>query len=531
MSFPAYPCPMPYRRATCVVLPLASCLLPLPSLAQTTFQVSFDKSLRAGPAAGRLVLYLVRDGSKVDPSEPPSSGPFWEDPQPMYGVDVKALAPGDHATVDDTATSLPVVLSKLPQGKYRVQAVLDLHQDNSEWKREPGNLFSDTQTVMLGATDGPNVVPITLTHAVGPRKLPTTPGVEWFEMKSQLLSDFHHRDIMLRAGVAMPTGYNAAAPRQYAAVYEVPGFGGDHTSAAATANQRRMMSSDTPQAALARNTFWIVLDPESGNGHTLFADSANNGPRGKAVTTELIPALEAKYHLKPDPSARLLRGHSSGGWSTLWLALTYPETFGATWSTSPDPVDFHRFQLPDIYGQRNMFTDSAAAELPSERSRGKVKMTIRAENAAEEILGPDNTSGQQWDSWFAVWGPRNVAGHPAALFDPKTGEIDHAIAEQYKKYDIGELLRAEPGKYGLTLLQRCRIIVGDQDSYYLNEAVALLKAQVDKLSFLQFPEGANGYIKILPGFDHGSVFMTPEMQHIPQEMLDHLAKHNLLDTK
>jgi hypothetical protein len=290
-----------------------------------------------------------------------------------------------------------------------------------------------------------------------------------------------------------------------------------------------MLKGDSAEARLAQNTFWIVLDPESGNGHTLFADSANNGPRGKALTTELIPALEAKYHLKPDPFARLLRGHSSGGWSTLWLALTYPETFGATWSTSPDPVDFRRFQLPDIYGQKSMYTDPAGAEIPSERSQAKVKMTIRQENAAEEVLGADNTSGQQWDSWFAVFGPRNAAGHPAALFDPKTGVIDHALAEQYRKYDIGELLRAQPGTYGLTLLQRCRIAVGDQDSYYLNEAVALLKADVDKLSFLQFPEGQHGYIKILPGFDHGSIFMSPELQHIPQEMVDHLVLHKCVD--
>lgn len=510
---------MPHRSAA-----LLSFLLPSLCLAQTTFKVSFDKSLRAEPATGRLVIYMVRDGSKV--SGPPTSGPFWDDPQPMYGVDAMALAPGESATVDDSATSLPAVLSKLPQGKYRVQAVLDLHQDNSEWKREPGNLFSDTATVSIGATDGPTSFPIALTRAVGQRKLPSTPGVEWFEIKSTLLSEFHHRDIMLRAGVALPVGHDPA--RSYPAVYEVPGFGGDHTSAAGIANSRRLLSGDNPESRLARNSFWIVPDPESGNGHTLFADSANNGPRGQALTTELIPALEAKYHLVAKPEARLLRGHSSGGWSTLWLALTYPDTFGATWSTSPDPVDFRRFQLPDIYSQPSMYTDAAGAELPSERSRGKVKTTIRQENAVEEILGPDNTSGQQWDSWFAVWGPRNAAGHPAAVYDPKTGAIDKAIAEQYKKYDIGELLRAQPGKYGLTLLQRCRVVVGDQDSYYLNEAVTLLKQQVGKLSFLQFPEGQNGYIKVLPGYDHGSIFMSPELRAIPQEMLDHLAKHKLL---
>jgi S-formylglutathione hydrolase FrmB len=503
---------------------VASMLLAAPALAGPIFKVSFDAATRAEPATGRLVVYLVdeRSGIRGEPA-----GEHWDNPQPMYGVDVKGVAPGAAATVDDAATSFPAVLSRLPQGKYRVQAVLDVHQDDSAWRREPGNLYSEPTTVELGATDGPTEIPIALTKVVGPRPLPTIPGVEWFEVRSKLLSEFHGRDIMLRAGVSLPSGFDPKADRKYAAVYEVPGFGGDHTDVRGVASQRRVAMAGSAQAVLARNTFWIVLDPESGNGHTLFADSANNGPCGRALTTELIPALEAKYPLVPEAKARLLRGHSSGGWSTLWLALTYPETFGATWSTSPDPVDFHRFQLPDIYDDANMYARDGK-DLPSYRGDGKERMTIRQENLMEEVLGPDNTSGQQWDSWMAVWGPRNSAGHPAALYDPVTGAIDRAVAERYRAYDITERLRAEPGKYGLVLLQRCRVVVGDKDSFYLNEAVARLKSEAEKLSFLQFPEGAHGCIKILPGFDHGSIFGSPELNAIPQEMVDHLTGQGLI---
>lgn len=493
------------------------------ALGQPTFSVTFDKTVRADPATGRLILYLARDGAKGAPAD----GPNWDDPQPMYGVNVSNLAPGSAAVVDDTATSFPVKLSGLPAGKYRVQAVLDLHRANSEWKREEGNLFSEPQSITIPASGTPAKFDVVLARAVGPRRLPRAPGLEWFELRSKLLSDFHKRDVFLRAGVVLPAGYDAGAARKYAAVYEVPGFGGDHLGAAGQVRRGRSGDS-TPTARLAANTFWIVLDPESGNGHTLFADSANNGPWGRAVTTELIPALEAKYKLAPEPMARLLRGHSSGGWSTLWLALAYPETFGATWSTSPDPVDFHRFQLPDIYDQPSMYVSSSGQDIPSMREGGKPTMSIRTENRIEEVLGPDNTSGQQWDSWLAVFGPKSASGNPAALYDPATGAIDKAIAEQYKKYDITELVRAEPGRYGLPLLQRCRVIVGDQDTYYLNEAVELLKAQAGKVSFLQFPEGQNGYIKILPGYDHGNIFGSPELRAIPDEMLAHLRNHNLI---
>jgi hypothetical protein len=161
-------------------------------------------------------------------------------------------------------------------------------------------------------------------------------------------------------------------------------------------------------------------------------------------------------------------------------------------------------------------------------------MTIRQENSVEEVLGPGNTSGQQWDSWLAAWGPRNEQGSPAALYDPVTGALNHAIAEQFRKYDIGDMLRKDGGKYGLLLNQRVRLLVGDEDNYYLNEAVGLLKADLEKLSFLHFPEGQHGYIKILKGCDHGSIFMKPEMLAIPADMLDHLKRNGHLpaaDTK
>lgn len=497
--------------------------------------VGFDASIRAEPASGRLVVYLIRDGARV--GGPPADGPFWSDPQPMFGVDVSGLAPGGAATIDDGATSFPAPYSSLAPGTYRVQAVMDLHRDDSSWRREPGNLYSEvgTLTVAPGA-ERPPAVRVSLTRVVGPREWPKAPGVELFEVRSKLLSEFHGRDVMLRAGVVAPTG--RAPDRRYAAVYEVPGFGGNASGAIGIARSRGRPGAASPARVLAGAAFWITLDPESGNGHTLFADSANNGPWGRALVEELIPALEAKYPLVPSPEARLLRGHSSGGWSTLWLAVTYPGTFGACWSSSPDPVDFRRFQLPDIYGQKSLYArlDAASppadpAPIPSYRANGAAVMTNRQENLMEEVLGPDNTSGQQWDSWFAVFGPRNAAGDPAALFDPVTGLIDHAVAETYRPYDIADLLRRDPGRLGPVFRERIRLVVGDQDNFYLNEAVALLKAELDRIPEPASPRATPGYVKIIPGKDHGSVFGTPELQGFTGEMVEHLAQHGLLGAR
>ena len=69
--------------------------------------------------------------------------------------------------------------------------------------------------------------------------------------------------------------------------------------------------------------------------------------------------LDATFAALADPRARLLNGHSSGGWSSLWLQVTYPEFFGGTWSTSPDPVDFRDFQRINVYSPgENMFRDA-----------------------------------------------------------------------------------------------------------------------------------------------------------------------------
>src|SRR6185436_4463637 len=160
------------------------------------FEVSFDKSLRDTPGTGRLVVYLVSDASEANKGAPPSKISS-EDPQPLFGIDLKDLAPGAVAEVGDSATSFPAPLSKLPAGGYRVQAVLDMHRDDSSWKREPGNLFSEPMAIRINEVDGPERIKITLTKAVQPRKPRDVAGVEMFEVKSKLLSEFHHRDIML----------------------------------------------------------------------------------------------------------------------------------------------------------------------------------------------------------------------------------------------------------------------------------------------------------------------------------------------
>lgn len=537
---------MRFLRIAFALLALAPAPLTLADGAR--FKVRVDPALAPSPVSGRLVISVIRPGTRLAADTDPNDAPFWDDPQPMYGLDIQGLAANTPVVVADDAEHSLEPLTALKPGTYRAAARLFGPRTRSEWREEPGHLFSEPVTFTIAA-DGPADVELALTRQTEAKTWPTKTTAELVEIRSKLLSDFHKRDIMLRAGVVKPVNFDPA--RTYAAIYEVPGYGGDHFGAVGVARRRGASSGRVAlgdDAALQVHTFWIVLDPESSNGHTLFADSANNGPRGRALVEELIPELEKRYPLIARPEARLLRGHSSGGWSTLWLALTYPQTFAAAWSTSPDPVDFRRFQLVDLYARDNLYIDpvgsrdrpgtppfnpdpAAWPSTPSYRAGDRIKMTVRQECRAEDMLGPNNTSAQQWDSWFAVFGPRDDAGHPAALIDPVSGVINKSILEHYRNYDIGHLLRTEPERIAPRLRTAVRLVVGEEDNFYLNEAVSLLKADLDRLDPPKAPEPEAAppreCITIVPAADHTTVMFSLQVRAFATEMLAHLRRHKL----
>lgn len=482
------------------------------------FSVSFPVATQREPASGRLVVYLLKEGAKVGPRAEPADAPFFEDPQPCFGTDVKDAQPGQAMLIDDNATAYPAKLSALPAGTYKVQAVLDTARDDSSWSRENGNLYSTT-TSFTHDPAAPKTVELSLTKVTKVPAPRSVNGAEVFTLKSTLLSDFHGREIRLRAGVALPINYDPA--RAYPVIYEVPGFGGKADTALFYPRMIESGRLAPDQKALLSSTFRVILEAESGNGHTLWADSANNGPWAKALVTELIPALEKKYKMTAKPEGRLIEGHSSGGWSALWLQVNHPDVFGGAWPSSPDPVDFRAFQRTDIYAAPNMYQSGAPAkDTPSFVTLdGKETMTVMVENLVEEVIGPRNTSGQQWDSWHAVFGPRAADGTPAALYDPVTGAIDKSVAEAYRAYDLGEMLRKNPDTIAPILRQRVRLVCGEKDNFGLNNAVALLKADLDRLAPAK-PED-KGYVKLVPG-DHGTVHRDPAMQGKAKEMLQTL---------
>lgn len=537
----------------------------------------------AGPVSGRLLICLIEEGKEGLAGVDPLGGPLWASRQPMLAMEITGLAPGETRVLEaGKFACLNVGSVGELKGKYRVAARLIGAKEatrSSRWRGDAGNWYTGVQVAEFGAGAGDIMLLLDqkTVRAEWPRAQADELQVEEVRVVSALLSKFYGREVVMEAAVIVPRGFDGK--RKYGTVYEVPGFGGTHADALGRARRRinkpvggaEEGTWEVGQARLDEEAYWVVLNPESSNGHTLFADSANNGPRGEALVREMIPAIERAYPaMAATRDGRLLRGHSSGGWATVWLATAYPETFGGAWATSPDPVDFRRFQLIDLYGQRSMFTlqraDNAwnnllagsgfvpvvledwgrsvvqvggrpeVVALGSFRRGGTMLMSVEEENAGEDFVGPGNTSAQQWDSWFAVFGPRGAGdggndGTVVSPYEAKTGRIDAGVVEGYKAYDIGLKLRNKPGEMGPLLRERVRLVVGDKDNFYLNEAVALLGRDLGRVYPPRAPERELGYIEVLAGLDHGTVLQSKRVKGFAGEMVEWLERVGLAEKR
>ena len=109
---------------------------------------------------------------------------------------------------------------------------------------------------------------------------------------SPVLTQFWGRDIHIRGWVLLPPGYESHPTEKYPTVYFTHGFGG--TLPGLRARYAPILYDRMKQGKMPE-MIWVLLDESSPTGTHEFADGVNNGPWGKALTTELIPHIEAEY--------------------------------------------------------------------------------------------------------------------------------------------------------------------------------------------------------------------------------------------
>ena len=449
------------------------------------FAVRYSAAAFAGPFNGRVIVSLSKTSTE------PRFGPNWFRPEPMFSQVFQNIKPDQVMQFGANAIHFPANLAEMEAGDYFVQAVLDRNLGGRQFGGSVGNLYGEAIKVRID----PKVqsdIQLVCDKVVAGAPFRETATVKEVRMESKLLTAFYGRPTTLNAAVAVPTEWAQEPARKFPIVYEVPGFSGRHTS----------LSGSTGQSKTRRNGepfLYALLDPDCPTGHSVFADSANNGPWGKALTTELIPYIEKQFRAVERPEGRFVTGHSSGGWSSLWLQVTYPEVFGGCWSTSPDPVDFRDFQRIDLYARNaNMFTDPAGQLRPLARRGDMPFLFYKAFSDMERPL-----RGEQLGSFEGVFSPRGADGQPRKLWNRDTGIVDPSVAEAWKRYDISLILRTRWKELGPKLQGKLHIFTGDMDTFYLEGAVKLLQADMKSL-------GSDAEIKIVPG-DHGSM-MTPGLR-------------------
>ena len=452
------------------------------------------------PVSGRLLVFMKEGAGdkEVELSE------FHPGDVAVAAVEVHDLKPGAAVELDADQVAYPRPFDQMPKGTYEVQAVLDVDHTYNYSQRGPEDWISNV--VALAAwTPGSTEPVLVLDHhpedsgrraemMAKARGEATHDVARLEEFESPVLTKFWGKPTYVKAWVILPPGYKDNAKQTWPTAYWTHGFGGnlDYSLVEGLMLHTRMAEGKMPPM------FWVMLDESLPEGTHEFADSVNNGPWGTALTAEFIPYLEHKYRMDARRNSRLLNGHSSGGWATLQLEVNYPMVFGGTWSTSPDPSDFHDFTGPDIYAPHaNMYHKPDGTPWPIFRDHGQVIATMEQFAQMETVLGP---YGGQLASFDWVFSPKSPSGAPEPMFDRVTGNVHPEVVKYWHDhYDLAYLVQSNWAKLGTNLKGRIHVYVGTADTFYLDGPAHKFEAVLKKL-------GGDPHFTYLPGRTHFDLY-------------------------
>ena len=484
-------------------------------LAPPRFEVSFPTYARKTPLTGRLVVILSKAPTGASGTQRMLS-PSFRGPA-MYGIDLDQLRPGQTAVVDHAALGYPKPMAQLPPGESDVQARVDAYtqvrrsDSHTIWVHTndgtvfqaifasaEGDLFSPVRRIRVGAG---GTTRLSLDSVMGPAIYPA--DTKWYKhikFQSPSLTSFWGRPMYIHARVLLPKGYDEHQSTRYPTVFTLGhtwtplSFEEPEGQQAGGRGEFAPADSINPVTGFDRDPIkmyeaWNSEDYPRFIAVTLqqatpyFPDSysvnsANQGPYGDAVMQEMIPHLEKQFRMIGKPYARHLEGASTSGWQTLSLLLRNPDFFGGGWILQPDPIDFARYQLVNIYTDTNAFVIPKAPLTTTERYfmrtvEGQPLVTVREMSLYEEVLGTRGRSGNQLNAWEAIYGPIGPNGYPVPLWNKLTGTIDPSVASYMRDngYDLLAYAKKNWGTLGPKLQGKLHFFTGDMDQFYLNLAV------------------------------------------------------------
>lgn len=484
-------------------------------------RVSLDKSVASQKLDGRA-YFLVSRASDLAAGEEPRDEVDVIGATALWGKDVDRLRPGGSTvlrggTEDGTRTyGYPVkTLGDLPRGQYVVQAFFNVYEtakradgttvkvhfpcgDGGNLWNSPGNLYSTPKTVTINPRRATRL-DLKLDNKIEPTDPVPAGGtcqqgnptdsthVRHVKIRSEALSTYWGRDIYVAADVLLPEGYDNPANRTVRYPMEIseghyPGNAPHRFTEEKTNDfSKWWLSGDAPRFISVQFRTENPFYDDSYN-----VNSANLGPYGDALNKELLPQLDRKFRSIGAPWSRVLTGGSTGGWISLATQIFYPNSYGGVWSGYPDSLDFHAHQVINLYDDQNAYRNEnpwTDVDRPSAReTSGDTRYTMGQENHWELAMGTKGRSMGQWDIWNAVYGPQGPDGYPAQPWDKATGEIDHAVVDQWKPMDLADYIEKNWSKIGPDLKGKIHVYVGDNDNYFLDNGVDKFDAVVSKLS-------------------------------------------------
>ena len=361
-------------------------------------------------------------------------------------------------------------LSEFKPEKYYIQLLWDQDQDESGINA-PGNIYSDIIEIII--TRDTNLV-IVLNHIIPEIIFQEDQFVKYVKLKSDTLSSWWEKPVYLKASVLLPSAFYDNPPQNFPVRYNIAGYGGRYTRLENLLTRDESFK-DWWFSGSAPQVINVFLDGEGPYGDCYQLDSDNNGPYGYALIHEFIPYLEKEFRGKGTPESRFLDGCSTGGWVSLALQLFYPDFFNGAFSYSPDPVTFEDFQVINLYKDKNAYTNEWGNLRPAQRDiTGDPVITMKDFVYFENVLGVTDTyvtSGGQIGAFTALFGPKGDDGLPVPVFNAITGEINHEVAEYWRKYDLVDYLKSNWPELGPKIQGKIWIWMGDMDNFFLNPAM------------------------------------------------------------
>lgn len=455
------------------------------------FEVTYSSDVQSDVFTGSVVLYLSKENKQ------PKNAFIAMELPPVYRVEVNALLPNETVIFDDSAVSYPVELSNIERGEYYVQAVFDRNLGGQYISMSPGNIYSEPIKVSIDKNFSKTYTLI-CNKVIDEIEFKETSHLKELKLKSHLLSEFHSKEVFIAGAISLPENYYHNTKTNYPVIFSTFGFGGSYKLHAAKGKYKFTQLDNTPAIV-------IYLDGNCSEGHSTYANSDINGPWGDALVKEFIPELEKRYRTN---GAKFLFGHSSGGWTSLWLQINYPNTFSGAWASSPDQVDFRNWQGENIYEVKNMYYDDQG-NLISDMLMGGSYPII----SAKDLYRVENViyRGEQIHSFDAVFSTRNKNGKIRRLVNHENGDINQDVLESFKRYDISYILQKNWEKYKSEISGKIRISIGKEDNFHLQKAVYLLEQEMKEL-------GGDIEFEYFPG-DHFTV-STDEYKKEGQQFLN-----------